>query len=485
MASKQPILLTTREEVETAMKKLKRKKCKDGGGWNNEILLDGGEEMTTSIHALFNKIETERTVPEDWKAVLIKTVGKPGSVLDMNNKRGLFLTEVLSKLYEQVIKQRNEDRIKSYISPYQTGGVKERATVDNHIIFSEMIRKNKKLGRKTYVVFGDAVKCFDKLWLKDSLTELYKAGYDLQDIEMIYRLNEDTDIVVETPFGKTERAKVGEVVKQGTVLGPQLCCVETDQINKVGENQEKMVGKQIVAILIFVDDVMTAGTAEEIRKAIRNFAEMEKLKKFTYGLKKTNYMIIRTGKEKDEIIVESVKNGVVQEVTEYKYLGLWINKEGNLMLHLEKKRDQIKGQTSALMSLASYHNVGPVYVKMRLKLYELCLVHSILYNLEGWNKLTKTELKKLETIQHKTLCTLLHLPKTTPYIGLLNELGMWRMEERLMYRKMMLYHNIINSSEDRLSKRIIEDQEQSEEEGTFYDEVKMYFNKVKIDIRNV
>ena len=155
------------------------------------------------------------------------------------------------------------------------------------------------------------------------------------------------------------------------------------------------------------------------------------------------------------------------------------------MLHLEKKRDQIKGQTSALMSLASYHNVGPVYVKMRLKLYELCLVHSILYNLEGWNKLTKTKLKKLETIQHKTLCTLLHLPKTTPYIGLLNELGMWRMEERLMYRKMMLYHNIINSSEDRLSKRIIEDQGQSEEEGTFYDEVKMYFNKVKIDIRNV
>ena len=228
MASKQPTKLTTREEVEIAMKKLKRKKCKDGGGWNNEILLDGGEEMTTSIHALFNKIETDRTVPEDWKAVLIKTVGKPGSVLDMNNKRGLFLTEVLSKLYEQIMKMRNEDQKKAYVSPYQTGGVKERATVDNHIIFSEIIRKNKKLGRKTYVVFGDAVKCFDKLWLKDSLLEFYKAGYNIQDIEMVYRLNEDTNIVVETPFGKTDQVKVGEVVKQGTVLSPQLCCVEID-----------------------------------------------------------------------------------------------------------------------------------------------------------------------------------------------------------------------------------------------------------------
>ena len=104
--------------------------------------------MTTSIHILFNKIETERMVPEDWKAVLIKTVGKPGSVLEMNNKRGLFLTDILSKLYEQILKKRNEEQVKAFVSPCQTGGVKERATVDNHIIFSEMIRKNRKLGRK-------------------------------------------------------------------------------------------------------------------------------------------------------------------------------------------------------------------------------------------------------------------------------------------------------------------------------------------------
>ena len=103
---------------------------------------------------------------------------------------------------------------------------------------------------------------------------------------MIYKLNEDTQIIVETPSGKTEQAYVGDVVKQGTVLGPQLCCVETDQINKIGENQEKAVGEQIVGILIFVDDVMSAGTADDIRKAIRNFSDMEQLKKFTYGLKK-------------------------------------------------------------------------------------------------------------------------------------------------------------------------------------------------------
>ena len=73
------------------------------------------------------------------------------------------------------------------MSDLQTGGVTGRATVDNKIILSEIFRKNKKMGRKTYVVYGDAVKCFDKLWLKDALVELFKAGCSPQDIMMNMR----------------------------------------------------------------------------------------------------------------------------------------------------------------------------------------------------------------------------------------------------------------------------------------------------------
>ena len=54
---------------------------------------------------------------------------------------------------------------------------------------------------------------------------------------MIYEMNKGTEISIVTPVGRTEKTQVGEIVKQGTVLGPTLCCVETDQINKVGENQ--------------------------------------------------------------------------------------------------------------------------------------------------------------------------------------------------------------------------------------------------------
>ena len=155
-----------------------------------------------------------------------------------------------------------------------------------------MKKQKARKGKKTYVLFGDAVKCFDRLWLKDALVELYKAGFNPQDIQMIYNLNKEMEITIDTPQGKTRTVTVKEIVKQGTILGPNLCCIVTDQVNTIGEDQEKMVGKEKVAILVFVDDVMAAGDAEDVRKGIRNFNEMEKLKKFTCGLKKTKYVVV-------------------------------------------------------------------------------------------------------------------------------------------------------------------------------------------------
>ena len=485
IAQREPVILTTMAEIEVAISELKKKKCKDGWGWKNEFIIEGGIEMKKSLLKLVNRMEVDGVTPQMWNSVLIKSAHKKGSVLDLDNKRGLFITEIISKVYEKVIKNRNRQTIERSLSDNQTGGLRDRATIDNHVLLSETIRKNKKIGKKTYVIFGDAVKCFDKLWLKDTLVELYKAGCSPQDIAMIYQMNKDTEITVDTPSGRTEKRCVGEVVKQGTVLGPTLCCIETDQINQIGEDQGKPLGNQVIGILVFVDDVMSAGTAADVERCIRNLHEMEKQKKFTYGLKKTKYMVINSGREEKQKIVEAVKAGVVGECDEYEYLGFWVNQDGNCLLQIEKKSKKVKGQVLALKSLASYHNVGPAYINVRLQLYENCILQSLLYNLEGWNKQSKKEIKKLESCQHKILCSLLGIPKSTPQLGLLNELGIWSVEERLKYRKIMLYHNIVNSDDRRLCKRVIEEQTESEEVDTFYDTVRANANSLGININSV
>ena len=60
------------------------------------------------------------------------------------------------------------------ISEYQCGGQKGKSTADNIIMFRAVIDENCRLNRKTYCYYADAFKCFDCLWLKDCLIDLWK-----------------------------------------------------------------------------------------------------------------------------------------------------------------------------------------------------------------------------------------------------------------------------------------------------------------------
>ena len=110
---------------------------------------------------------------------------------------------------------------------------------------------------------------------------------------------------------------------------------------------------------------------------------------------------------------------------------------------------------------------------------------AMLYHLEAWSKVSIAELKMIESQQGKALCTLLEIPKTTPHLGILHEVGMWDVECRIAYRKIMFFHNIITSEEQRLVKRLIIKQKNDQEEGTFYMETKRIAESLNIEIDEV
>ena len=51
---------------------------------------------------------------------------------------------------------------------------------------------------------------------------------------------------------------------------------------------------------------------------------------------------------------------------------------------------------------------------------------------------------------------ILHIPKSTPNIGLLYETGIWPIKEKIEYSTIILFHSIMNSNDERISKKIIE-----------------------------
>ena len=117
-----------------------------------------------SLEKIINQVDRQRKIPELWQEMAIRALHKKGEKAEMANKRGLFLTNNISKkIYERVVKRRNEDEFNNGITEWNMGGVKGRSAIDIVIIMTSIIEMNNYLGKDTIITVTDAEKCFDRI----------------------------------------------------------------------------------------------------------------------------------------------------------------------------------------------------------------------------------------------------------------------------------------------------------------------------------
>ena len=129
-----------------------------------------------------------------------------------------------------------------------------------------------------------------------------------------------------------------------------------------------------------------AGKVEDIEEVGRKLKMMEEEKKFTFNNEqgKTNYMIIKTGKEEKQKPNIVVKKGKVMETTKYKYLGNWLNDKGNIELQLEELEKKVNMFATEVRKLGKEELLGALSTEAMIMIYEKTVVPTITYNLECW-----------------------------------------------------------------------------------------------------
>ncbi len=101
---------------------------------DGELAKMGGEEMVKSITIICDKVIGEMEIPDEFNSMTILATHKKNSKLLMTSKGGLFLTNIISKIVERVIKQRNAKEMEENSSVMQNGGKKKRSPVDNQLM---------------------------------------------------------------------------------------------------------------------------------------------------------------------------------------------------------------------------------------------------------------------------------------------------------------------------------------------------------------
>ena len=89
---------------------------------------------------------------------------------------------------------------------------------------------------------------------------------------------------------------------------------------------------------------------------------------------------------------------------------------------------------------------------------------------------------QLEVIQGITLKGLLGLPKATPYWGILYELQILPVNLLLLYKKLMVYHMLMNSDPHRIARKIVEEQERLDLDNCWFSDVKTEAKEIDIEM---
>ena len=91
-------------------------------------------------------------------------------------QRGIFITSIFYKLYEKLIYNREEGKIDRHFSEFAAGARKHRSTTDHLFTIKAVLDYYKYLQKSVHLLFLDLEKAFDKLWLTDTIIDIYKAG---------------------------------------------------------------------------------------------------------------------------------------------------------------------------------------------------------------------------------------------------------------------------------------------------------------------
>ena len=445
------------KDLEKALKQLKKEKAPGPDEIYNEILINSGKNLKINILKMMNTFWEKEKIPQDLYRVEVKSLYKgKGDTCKLENQRGIFLNSIITKFYEKMVLNKGTHRIDKSISIYQAGGRANHSTCDQVFILRSILNLYNYFNQPLLIEFIDLKKAFDKMVLKNIMQNLWESGLRGKIWRVIYNINEKALIKIKTNSGTgvTDEFEMGEILKQGSVIAANLAAMHTDTVTNKFKNTGLGVyyGKIFVPLLLFQDDIVKFDSScKNLQKSNIILENFQNENKMEYHETKTTVM--------SNIIKEpkiQMNNNFLPITTEYKYLGDIITTDNRISELILDRKNAISGTIAELVCIIN----EPCQYSFTAAIQYLngIIIPKLLLNCESWTNMTLQEENQLEMIHSQSIKRLLHLPYSTPTIGLYNELGIMSIKNQILKRQLMYFHKTFNKPDPNLAKQVMEEQ---------------------------
>ena len=443
----------TFKEMEDAINKMKEKTSPDYFNMHTEILTRSGKGVLSPLLQVLNIIKTNKVIPESWRRVLITMIFKnKGSRRDLEKYRGIFLTVIVSKVFERMLQARMKGSLDK-VSFFQAGAKAGRSGADNLFLLRSSIDHTKFMNDSLYVTTYDFRQAFDSLWLQDCLLVLRKLGVEKYILKLLYEMNKKAVVQIKTPYGLTEPVDVTDIVKQGGVLGSPMCSATTAEYCE--HNKGILLGGASIASLAFVDDIADLSTTFEDAVASHQHAiSFAKRKKLELAPEKCYIMLIQPKNKSNTTPALEVGGGTVAEVDSIVYLGDVFNNKAN---NDDLITDRVRRGTTAMVNIQGFMretSLGCHTLSTFLLLHQAILLSSMLFNSQAWSGVTEKNIKSLSVIQLRFLKKMMGVRRATSNAFLYLELGILPIKYEIHKRQLSFLHHIINLDEEDPVKKV-------------------------------
>ena len=321
------------EETSSLFKRLKLNKAFGPDKISNTVLKLCPSQLAVPYTFLFNWSFKEHKLPSIWKTSEIVPTPKKPKITALNDLRPVALTSVVVKCFERLVLSRLLPAVCPHQDPNQFAYKSKRSVDDAIALFFDNIYKHlDKSGNFCRVLFLDFSSAFNFLQPKILVEKLLELNVNVHICSWIF------DFLTERPqfvrlkikndvfCSSTTVLNVGS--PQGTVLSPALYSIYTDNCRSSCEN---------IKIIKFADDTAIQGLLSNSVSSYFNeidmFVKWCKEHSLHLNVSKTKEIVIDFRKSQHVHPNVIIDGETVEQVENYKYLGVHVNNKLDWTVH--------------------------------------------------------------------------------------------------------------------------------------------------------
>ena len=465
----------TENEITEALNRLNTKASPGPDKISGAFLVAGKEILMPMFKLFFQKLFSLASHPVSFAYNFLKSLLKKGDPGDPDNYRGIAIGSMISKLFNLIILERLEKRIRKFhpLSPNQIGFKKGHRTSDHMFVLNSIVNKivRKEKG-KLFAAFIDFRKAFDRVNRKLLSLKLQRLGIKgllYRNIKEMYR---SILYLVKVDGGHLDAIKSVVGLKQGCVLSPILFNLYVDDMRHIFDESCDPVKcfNSPLSHLLYADDLVLLSTSQNgLNNCLDKLSNFCREWDLEVNYKKSQVVIFNSSGRALSGFLFLYRSKPLQVVKSYCYLGIDFFCSGtfrrarlNIMEKARKAMTPLLSiipnfQISCEKSLDLFHSfIRPIasYNSENMTLLTFHQIQAIEENKTTiWDYMKKSD---MSILHQKFLKYILGVKRNCSNLATLGELGEFPLQVHGYISLLTFWHRIKSMNGDTLVKKTLD-----------------------------